>query len=346
MARPRAHQPFMPAILARLAPQLGAEVWIEPEFQLVGRIRFANGRQSFFWENKFNLNSVSAAKIAQDKGYTLFFLRGLGYSVPPGCMFFEERFRRMLGSPRGLAAAVRYAHEIGWPVFIKPCRRSQGEGVSMAANPAELRTALRALFAREHTVLVERACAGRDYRLVVLDGAAISAYERRPLSVTGDGRATIAQLLARKQREFDECGRDTRIPLRDPRFLAVLRRRGLGLASIPAAGEEVRLLDVANLSLGGSTHEVTDRLHPGFARLAARLAADLDLRFAGIDLLASDITRAPGEYYVIEVNSAPGLDHYAGHGPAHEARIDALYLRVLEAVARGPAAPRPSRHAV
>ena len=53
----------MVAILKRIAPALGAEVLFEPEFRIVGRIRFRNGRQSFFWHNKFNLNSVSAARI-------------------------------------------------------------------------------------------------------------------------------------------------------------------------------------------------------------------------------------------------------------------------------------------
>ena len=49
-----------------------------------------------------------------------------------------------------------------------------------------------------------------------------------------------------------------------------------------------------------------------------------------------DATAPVGEYSVLEINSAPGLDHYAAHGPAHDAHIDALYLKVLQAIERGP----------
>ncbi len=56
----------MPEILARTAARLGAEVLLEPGYGFVGLIRFPNGRKSFFWDNKFNLNPISSVKICQD----------------------------------------------------------------------------------------------------------------------------------------------------------------------------------------------------------------------------------------------------------------------------------------
>jgi D-alanine-D-alanine ligase-like ATP-grasp enzyme len=326
----------MPEILRRLAPQLGAEVVLEPHHRIVGLIRFPNGRKSYFWDNKFNLNSVSAAKIAQDKGYTGHFLRLHGYSVPKTGIFFCERFRKHIGSQAGLAAALSFAEKLGWPVIVKPCRRSQGDGVALAGNRREFLAAARVVFKYDRTMLVQEARAGRDYRIVVLDGKVISAYERVPLAVTGDGRQSIRELLKELQREFDRTGRDTRIPMDDPRIKSRLRRFHRTLDSVPAKGERVQLFDIANLSVGGATIEITRRLHPSFARLAAGIARDMDLRFAGVDVIAPDATKPLGRYSVLEINSAPGLDHYASFGPEHEARIDALYLKVLKAVARRP----------
>jgi D-alanine-D-alanine ligase-like ATP-grasp enzyme len=326
----------MPAILERLAPLIGATVLLEPEFQIVGLIRFRNGRRSFFWHNKFNLNSVSAARIAQDKGYTSFFLRSLGYSVPESRTFFREGFRQRVHSKRGVTAARQYARELGWPVFVKPCRGSQGEAVAMATNLRELNEAAAQVFERGRVLVIEQACRGRDYRIIVLDGEVISAYERIPLSVMGDGRSTVAKLLAARQRAFDAQGRDTRIPMGDSRLITILRRSRMRLTSVPSPGTELRLMDAANLSLGGTTRDMTKQLHPSFAKLAAKIAADLDLRLTGIDLITVDATKPIGAYSILEVNSAPGLYHYGGFGAEHDARIDSLYLRVLKAVEKGP----------
>ena len=221
-------------------------------------------------------------------------------------------------------------------MVVKPCRRSQGEGVAVVHSRQEVTEAARAIFQHDRVLLVQQWCPGRDYRIVVLDGEAISAYERVPLTVTGDGRSSVAQLLQQLQREFDAAGRDTRLPLDDPRIPRQLRRLGRSLKQVPFAGESLRLLDVANLSLGGTTVEITERLHPSFARLAARIASDMDLRFAGVDLIAPDATRPLKDYAVLEINSAPGLDHYGASGPAHQAAIDELYFKVLQAVAQRP----------
>jgi D-alanine-D-alanine ligase-like ATP-grasp enzyme len=183
-------------------------------------------------------------------------------------------------------------------------------------------------------MLVQEVCTGHDYRVVVLDGKVISAYERVPLKVTGDGRNSIRQLLRKLHQEFCRTGRDTCIPMQDPRILQRLRRVGQNLSTVPMKGESVQLLDVANLSLGGTTIDVTEHLHPTFAKLAANIARDMDLRFAGVDLIAADAGAPVDDYRILEVNSAPGLDHYASSGPEHEANIDALYLEVLKAVDR------------
>lgn len=326
----------MPAILERIAPMIGAKVIFEPRYKIVGLIRFRNGRKSYFWDNKFNLNSVSAVRLAQDKGYSGYFLESFGYKVPKTMVFFTDRFAKHIQSKANLHKACEFAKGLKWPVFVKPCRRSQGEGVYLVSSQQEFIRVVRHQQKRERTLLVQEACMGRDYRIVVLDGKVISAYERVPLTVIGDGVHSIRRLLKALQERFRVTVRDTIIPLKDERITMRLRRDGRAWTSIPKKGEIVRMLDVANLSLGGTTIDITRKLHPSFRKLAAKVAADMDLRFAGIDIIAEDATKMLRDYHILEINSAPGLDHYGRSGAAHEKHIDMLYLQVLKAVAKRP----------
>ena len=252
----------MPPILRRLAPQLGAEVVFEPEYGIVGCIRFPNGRQSYFWHNKFNLNSVASARIAQDKGYSNFFLKERGFHIPSSAVFLEEAFRQRLRTGNGPAAARDFAGSLGWDVFLKPLRGSGGRGIVRTCGEAEFDTALPAIFNKERKLLIQQACPGRDYRFVVLDGEVINAYQRVPLTVIGDGGSPITVLLAALQADFTASGRDTIIPVTDDRIAQQLQRNGLTPEFIPPAGMKLRLLDIANLSCGGTTRLVTPSLLP------------------------------------------------------------------------------------
>lgn len=323
--------PFMPEVLARIAPRIGATVELEPNYRFVGLVRFANGRRSFFWDNKFNLNPISSVKVVQDKAYASHFLRTMGYRVPEERTFFRDRFRRHVEGP-GRADAIAYAHQLGWPVYVKPLSLSQGRLVSRAHDQDELGRAVDAIFATERSLLVQRPCPGDDHRIVVLDGRVVTACKRIPLSVVGDGAHSVDALLVELQRRFDAERRDTRIPTDDPRIDAALARDRLDRTSVLPHGRTVRLLDVANLSLGGTAEDVTARVHPTVAALAARAARDMDLRYCGVDLLLDDVAAPLDAYTIVELNSAPGLDYYTGHGPAHEAHVDDLYLQVLCAV--------------
>lgn len=326
----------MPAILRRIVPKMGARLVLEPEHGFVGAVQFANGKKSLFWDNKFDLNPVSSVKIAQDKGYTHFFLAEGGFKVPREQSVFAKSFHRHIPQPRGLSAAAEFAKEVGYPVYVKAVRRSQGELVFQAHRKTELLSHLRTIFQVDRMALVQEACAGRDYRLVVLDEEVISAYQRLPLTVTGDGRCTIRQLLEAKQEHFVKAGRDTVIPWRDSRLEQGMKKQGLGWRSVVPAGQTVWLLDVSNLSLGGDTIDVMEHLDPSVARLAASVARHLCLRFCGVDVVMADAAAPLGDYRILEVNSAPGLDHYAYSGRRQQQLVDELYLKVLKAVERGP----------
>jgi D-alanine-D-alanine ligase-like ATP-grasp enzyme len=170
---------------------------------------------------------------------------------------------------------------------------------------------------------------------VVLDGKVISAYERLPLTVTGNGKSSIGQLFASLKRKFVREERGTSIRENDFRILNRLGHSKLSLRSVPKSGEKVVLLDNANLSSGGEAVDVTRSMHPGFKRLAINLTRDMGLRYCGVDLLVEgSLTEKPEEFWVLETNAAPGLDHYAKIGPVQAKTVRELYLKVLLAMKR------------
>jgi D-alanine-D-alanine ligase-like ATP-grasp enzyme len=166
----------------------------------------------------------------------------------------------------------------------------------------------------------------------VLDDEVISAYERIPLLIRGDGRSTISEHLNQQQELFRKIGRDTVIDADDFRIKLKLRRQKLSLDSVLPTGKSVHLLDNANLSTGGEAVDVTDDLHPSFQELAVRITKDMGLRLCGVDILTDDITVPLKDYVIIEINGAPGLDNYASMGQAQAKVVESLYLKVLRAL--------------
>jgi D-alanine-D-alanine ligase-like ATP-grasp enzyme len=323
--------PFMGKLMRKIAPKIGAKVVVEPEWGVVGQLTFKNGRRSYFRSNVIDINPLGASEIAKDKDYANFFLRKLGYPVIEGKTFFSDAFGKVLGSKRNNSAAVAYAKHLGFPVIAKPNSLSHGKGVHLAHNAEELKRALKDIFKLDRVALVQRFEKGDDYRVVVLDGKVISAYKRVPLSVIGDGRSSIVQLLRKKQRVFDQSGRDTKLKLNDPRVRQRLQREGFSMRSILSKGETVILLDSANLSSGGDSVDVTKTMHSSLKKLAINVTKDMGLRLCGVDLLVvGDVSKKPKRRTIIEINSAPGLDHYAQSGKAQEKVVEQMYLEVLK----------------
>lgn len=324
-------------MLQKIAPRIGASILIEPEWEIVGQITFKSGRHSYFRYNTLDLNPMGGSEIARDKDYSNFFMKTMGYPIVPSSKtFFSDQWGKAIGSPRrNIDAAYRHAQKIGFPVIVKPNSGSQGVGVSLVHNKREFYKAVRSVFKRDRIVLVQQPVRGTDYRLVVLDKKVISAYERIPLNVIGDGKSTIGQLLKIKQKQFVASSRDTQIKTDDPRIAIKLFHQGLSFRSVPTKGQRVYLLDNANLSTGGDSVDVTEKVHPAFRKLAVKLTRDMGLRLCGVDLMIEgDISQKPSSFWVLEINSAPGLDHYAKIGKAQEQIVEDLYLEVLKHMER------------
>lgn len=330
--------PYLTKLIARLASKVGARVVVEPEWKYAAQIIYKNGVVRSLRYYSLDLNYIGSADIAKDKDYAKFFIKKLGYPVAEGKTVFRDNWAKVIKSNRKISYGIHYAEKIGFPVIAKPNSSSQGFGVQLVYNKKELRSALRDIFKEDRVALIERYLPGRDFRVVILDGELISVYERTPLFVIGDGKNTIFKLLRMKQDKFVKNRRDTQINFNDERIKIKLRRMGYIWKSVLPKGTKIYLLDNANLSTGGDSVDVTKNIHPGFRKIAVELTRKMGLRMAGVDLMliSGDISRDPkkSEYYIIEINAAPGLDHYVTTGPKQRKIVEAMYLKVLKALGK------------
>jgi D-alanine-D-alanine ligase-like ATP-grasp enzyme len=325
--------PILGPLLQKLAPKIGAKIVIEPKWGIVGQIIFKNGRKSYFRYNCLDLNTLGSSEIATDKNYADFFMKKMGYPTIPGEAFFSSDWCRVIGSDRNIEAAYHYAQKIGFPLMVKPNSGSQGFNVIKVNNKAEFYRALRQIFKHDRIALVQKIVKGKDYRIVVLDNKIISAYERSPFNIIGDGYLSVGKLIKEKLTQFESLNRPASITSADWRLWQNLRLAGLNLKSILPLGKKLFLLDNANLSTGGESRDVTKTVHPAFKKLVINLTRDMGLRLCGVDLMIKgDISETPKKYWVIEINAAPGLDHYVKTGAAQEKIVEDLYLEILKAL--------------
>ena len=335
MARQHKESLLLPQLLKKIAPTIGARVYIEPEWGVAGQITFRDGKKRYFRYNTLDLNPVGSSHIAKDKDYANLFMKRMGYPVVSGKAFYSKEWCEMIGSKRNIHAAYAYARKLGFPVIVKPNEGSHGTGVFLVRTKREFMRAMQFIFKHDRVALVQRVVRGRDYRIVVLDSKVISAYERIPLSVVGDGSSSIQELLKKKQKRFRGGGRDTRIRLDDIRIAHKIGLQKLALRSVPERGKRIYLLDNANLSSGGDAVDVTKPIHSEFKKLAVKLTRDMGLRLAGVDLMvAGDIRQKLKKYWILEINAAPGLDHYVKTGSAQQKIVENLYLKVLKSMAK------------
>jgi cyanophycin synthetase len=224
------------------------------------------------------------------------------------------------------------ASEIGYPCVIKPHNMGGGRGVTAGIRTAaQLQQAYQ--FARQATagpLMVEQFVPGDEHRLMVVGGKLVAAIRRESSSVVGDGKSTIGQLIdqlnADRPRNLNRSRYRLVIKI-DDGLRAHLASQGADIDSVLADGRRMVLRGTSNMSTGGVTVDVTDRVHPAVASLAEQLALTVGLGTAGLDYLTTDISRPPleGGGGFIEMNTVPGIDIPVAAGWTEE-RIGTLVL--------------------
>jgi len=258
-------------------------------------------RQRRFKGSFTDRTSSLATHLARHKHETKALLAAAGLPVAEGSPVESAR------------EAVDVARKLGFPVAVKPSAQDQGLGISLDLNDAaEVAAGYRKAAAYGKQVLVEKMAAGKDFRLLVVNGRLLAAAQRIPAGVTGDGRHTVEELVAEVNRDPRRgTGKAPMIRIElDDDARSLLEKQGLRQGSVPPEGSFVRLRSIANVSAGGIALDVpVNRVHEQNRILAERVARILSLDIVGIDLLIDNLDRPWNEAggVICEVNAQPGF---------------------------------------
>ncbi len=258
--------------------------------------------QRRIWTAETDRTSAIAEGIAHEKDLTKRLLKSCGVPVPEGEIVDSAE------------AAWEAAQEIGLPVVVKPSDGNHGRGVALDLSTREdVMAAFEVASQQGSEVIVERHLVGLEHRLLVVGGRVVAAARGDAAWVVGDGRSTVAELVASQINSDPRRGPTEDFPLglilldgerRDPVVLLDLQRQGLSPAAVPESGRRVLIQRNGNVSV-----DCTDEVHSEVAHAVCLAARVVGLDIAGIDVVAADIGRPLAEQRggIVEVNAGPGL---------------------------------------
>jgi cyanophycin synthetase len=274
-----------------------------PEERLIQYGYGKNQRRGF--GTTFDVDSHLDSDFTTQKDDCKDFLANCGFPIPQGKVVYSEK------------DAVEAAAEIGYPVAIKPVSGHKGIGVTAnIQDEKDLCLAFRQInpdsYRQRIPIIVEKNIKGGDFRLLCVGGKFVAGLERRPPFVVGDGKLTIRELIEQENATVarQDTPTSTLTKIRpDQRMDNYLAQQRLSLSSIPDPKQIVYLSQVANISGGGISVDVTDQVHPDNQKLAASIAQYFRLVCLGVDVITEDISQSwhESELAVLEINAAPGV---------------------------------------
>ncbi len=269
-------------------------------------VEVSNGRRSFLSGTDrisvYPLNSAVAVAVAQDKAHTYHRLQQCGYRIPrTGHFFVTDDYREVRPPGREIEDGVRFAAELGYPVFVKPNLGSFARNAGPAFGEPELLAAFARIEERDYSAIVQEFLSLPEYRVFMLDGAVRFAYRKSRGTVTGDGISTLEQLIA------THAGDAASELLRSPFLAQELSRLGISTSVVLPSRHAVEVTPVANLAAGGIITEFYESVPPEVREWAAGIGEAIGLRLLGIDAFFPEGLEHPEAALVLDVNGSPTL---------------------------------------
>ncbi|MGX6970466.1 bifunctional glutamate--cysteine ligase GshA/glutathione synthetase GshB [Vagococcus bubulae] len=268
--------------------------------------------------NMTSRDSYVVPLMMENKTVTKKVLAKAGYHVPGGKEFSTVD-----------EALISYPIFKDSPIVVKPKSTNYGLGISIfkeGATKEDYDEAVRIAFSEDDSILVEEFLPGTEYRFFVLDGKTRAVMLRTPANVLGDGRQTVAELVAEKNKDSLR-GTHHRAPLEKIQLgdieQLMLKEQGLTPMSIPEKDQRVSLRENSNVSTGGDSLDVTEEMNDSYKHIAESAVEALGAKICGIDLIIPDSTihgnkQDAQTYGIIEANFNPAMHMhiypYAGVG--------------------------------
>jgi glutathione synthase/RimK-type ligase-like ATP-grasp enzyme len=265
----------------------------------------------------FELNSAAAQLLANDKSAVSDLMGFKNIPHVEHRLFLHPRLAGYVSGEGSWADLTTFAQQYNFKVVCKPNDGTGGEDVFRARSQAELEKVVQQLFSAHRAICLSPFYnIDEEYRLIFLGGNCELVYAKKRPAITGDGTSTVAGLIAKQMNEglLPVAVAERAIRLNQQRLNEVL-----------PAGTYFVLDWKHNLVRGAHPVIITD---PGLLEtltaLGQRCAAELNIRFASIDIIETE-----GHRLILEVNSGVMMEHFAHSLPDGYARAKAVYAKAV-----------------
>lgn len=218
------------------------------------------------------------------------------------------------GSAFTLSGAKKIFNGIDKPVIVKPFEGSGSRHTTIhISTEAQLERAFAVSKQVSPNVIVEEELVGSVYRPTLVDGKLIATIRRDPPRVTGDGIHPISELIEIANKHPSRQGPYFSHIKMTPVGEAELKLQHMTLETVPEKGRVINLHQKINWSVGGTTTDVTDQVHPDNKALFEEIVRVLHAPIVGIDFIIEDISKSwkkQEKCGVIECNGRPFFDNH------------------------------------
>lgn len=267
------------------------------------------------------LNRHMAVHIAHNKHLTCQILSHAGISIPatvklPNTVQEENEIKRRIG---GQFTKTDY------PLFVKPGNGSQGMGIALATNEAQLLSHIRWLHKKYNDVLVQEYIDAPEYRMVVLAGKPQYVYRRIPGQVCGDGKKTFEELIAALK---EKSTLDFDIGLDRGFIFEQMLAMDANWKTVIPKGAVIRLSPGVSFRSGRSFSDVCFTTPSSWQDWIENIDSTMGLRFYSIDFFMCGDYEDSSNFIVIEINSNPRFT-FLEQTPWRDAAID-IWTKILD----------------
>ena len=254
-----------------------------------------------------NISKTSSAAnyAVENKALTKSLLSREKISVAEGALFHKNK----------ISEAYKFIKRIGYPIVIKINDGAHGNLVYIGINNIkDCKRAIDCILKESDYILIEKEFKGKEFRFITTTKKVLAVTYRDPANVIGDGIHNIKELVKIKNSD-PMRGEKNEKPLTKIKIDNITKQnlieQNIKLDYIPNKKQKIYLRKESNISTGGDSIDVTDKVHQELKKIAVKAVQAIHgLAYAGVDLMANkDISKKPtkSSYIIVELNSSPGI---------------------------------------
>jgi len=264
-----------------------------------------NNKSLLCKKNETNLDGFLSVKRSLNKPLTYSILKKHNFNIPE---FFVANKNDLLKA----ISIYRYFNRMSKSVTVKPANNTgSGEGITVdLANTTLFILAFAFAGTFSEDIIIEETIKGNNYRLLYFRDKIIDAVQRKPPTVTGDGKSKIRELINRENlKRIKNISKAQSLIAIDLELKNCLKKQGYTLNSVLEDNKTIKIKNVINDNTGTDNISVMNTISQEIIDKCSYISKLFSLNLIGIDIITEDIN-SKNSFHVIEVNANPGFFYH------------------------------------